>query len=361
MKIYKMHKPKIGITVGDLNGIGLEVALKTLADQRISKYCQPIIYGSAKVVSYHKNIVESSLLELDGELNLKERLQIVNCWHENVSIHLGHLSQDAGKYARLSLERAIDDLKNGRLDAIVTLPIHKKAMQLAGFGHVGHTEYLREQWPDHPTLMMMVSKELRLGLVTTHLPLSEVSKSLSKDLIIQKINLLSQSLKVDFGIEKPSIAVLGLNPHASDDGLIGQEEELIIRPAIIESKKSGNLVFGPFPADGFFGSGAYKKYDAVLAMYHDQGLIPFKTLSFESGVNFTAGLPIVRTSPDHGTAFDIAGKNQANPTSFRASLFLAIDICRNRKDYFDTVSNAVQRVQLESEAEDAPMEKIEDL
>jgi 4-phospho-D-threonate 3-dehydrogenase / 4-phospho-D-erythronate 3-dehydrogenase len=350
-----MEKPRIGITVGDLNGVGLEVALKTIADLRIYKYCNPMIYGSAKVVSYHKNIIENSAFDHSDERLLKDRIHIVNCWNDVVSISLGQINEDGGKYAMLSLERAVEDLRAGKLDAIVTSPIHKKALQLAGHGYVGHTEYLRQVWPDANALMLLVGDNMRVGLVTEHVPIKDVANKITKELVLSKINTMHQSLMVDFGIEKPAIAVLGLNPHAGDEGLIGKEEENIIRPAIVESKKSGMIVMGPFPADGFFGSGKYKKFDGILAMYHDQGLAPFKALSFGSGVNFTAGLPIVRTSPDHGTAFDIAGKNEANPESFRKSLFLAIDIVRNRKDYYDLKSNAVQRHTFESETEDTPI------
>jgi 4-hydroxythreonine-4-phosphate dehydrogenase len=351
-----MEKPRIGITVGDLNGVGLEVALKTIADKRIYHHCTPVIYGSPKVVSYHKNIVENSTLDHSDDRLLKDRIQIVSCWNDVVSIALGQINEEGGKYAMLSLEKAVEDLRAGKLDAIVTSPIHKKAIQLAGYGYVGHTEYLRQLWPDTNALMLLVGENMRVGLITEHVPIKDVANKITKELVISKINTMHQSLMVDFGIEKPAIAVLGLNPHAGDEGLIGKEEENIIRPAIVESKKSGMIVMGPFPADGFFGSGKYRKFDGVLAMYHDQGLAPFKALSFGSGVNYTAGLPIVRTSPDHGTAFDIAGKNEANPESFRKALFLAIDIVRNRKDYYDLKSNAVQRHTFESETEDTPIQ-----
>jgi 4-hydroxythreonine-4-phosphate dehydrogenase len=355
-----MDKPRIGITVGDLNGIGLEVVLKTLADKRIFNYCAPVIYGSPKVVSYHKNIVENQTADLSDDRNNKDRLPILSCWNDTVNIALGQINADGGKYAMLSIERAVADFKTGKIDAIVTAPIHKKAMQLAGFGYVGHTEYLQQQWPDQKALMLLVGDNMRVGLATEHVPVKDIASKITKELLIQKLNTLHQSLIVDFGIEKPSIAVLGLNPHAGDEGLIGKEEENIIRPAIIELKKSGMLVMGPFPADGFFGSGKHTKYDAILAMYHDQGLAPFKALAFSSGVNFTAGLSLIRTSPDHGTAFDIAGKNKADSESFRKALFLAIDVARNRKEYYDIKSNAVQRLSLESEAEDAPIQKIDE-
>jgi 4-hydroxythreonine-4-phosphate dehydrogenase len=360
VKERKMEKPKIGITVGDLNGVGMEVILKTISDPRIYQLCSPVIYGSPKVVSYHRNIVEPALAEQSDEKLLRERAHIVTCWQDNVNIALGQINADGGKYAMLSLEKAMADLKAGKIDAVVTAPVHKKAMEMAGFGYVGHTEFLQQQFPDNQALMLLVSDEMRVGLVTGHIPLKEVSQKITKELVIKKIQSLNQSLQVDFGIEKPSIAVLGLNPHAGDEGLMGKEDESIIRPAIVELKKSGILVMGPFPADGFFGSGKYKKFDGVLAMYHDQGLTPFKALCFESGVNFTAGLPIVRTSPDHGTAFDIAGKNKANPDSFRRALFMAMDVVRNRREFYDIKSNAVQRLSLESESEDAPIQRLDE-
>lgn len=355
-----MDKPRIGITTGDLNGVGMEVVLKTIADARISKLCTPVIYGSPKVVSYHRNIVDPSASEQNDDKWLRERTHIVTCWQDNVNIALGQVNADGGKYAMLSLEKALSDLKAGKIDALVTAPVHKKAMEMAGFGHVGHTEFFQKQFPDHQALMLLVSDDMRVGLATGHVPLKDVSQKITKELIIKKIQALNQSLQVDFGIEKPSIAVLGLNPHAGDEGLLGKEDETVIRPAIVELKKSGILVMGPFAADGFFGSGKHQKFDGVLAMYHDQGLTPFKALCFDSGVNFTAGLPIIRTSPDHGTAFDIAGKNKANPNSFRKALFMAVDIARNRKDYYDIKSNAVQRLSLESESEDAPIQRLEE-
>jgi 4-hydroxythreonine-4-phosphate dehydrogenase len=351
-----MENVRIGITVGDINGIGLEVILKTLADRRILDVRTPVVYGSSKVVSYHRNIVQ---LEDFQYQNLRaadrlaaDKLNIVNCWQENVSISLGKANSTGGKYALLSIEKAVEDLKQGFIDAIVTGPINKNAMHLAGFGHIGHTEYLADQFGTHSPLMLMVGDTLKVGLVTEHIPISAVAAAITTELLLHKINLLHKTLIVDFGIERPTIAVLGLNPHAGDEGLIGSEDDEIIKPAIAEAKKSGLLVNGPFPADGFFGSSKFNKYDGILAMYHDQGLAPFKALNFSSGVNFTAGLPVIRTSPDHGTAYDIAGKNMADPESFRKALFLAVDMVRNRKEYYEMTSNAVQRVELESEKAD---------
>ena len=339
-----MDKPKIGITIGDLNGIGMEVILKTLGEPKILNYCLPVIYGSTKVVSYHKNIVGiefpfQSLQRTDRFV--PDRVNIVNCWQENVNITLGKATDVGGKYALLSLEAAVQDMKEGIIDGLVTAPINKEAMQMAGFRFPGHTEYLNHVFGVKDSLMFMVSENLRVGLATNHLPISEVAGAIQKDMILRKIRLMHDTLRIDFGVDRPTIAVLALNPHGGDGGLIGKEDETMVRPAIIESKKSGIIVVGPFPADGFFGSGAYKKFDGILAMYHDQGLIPFKFAAFGGGINFTAGLPGVRTSPDHGTAYDIAGKNEADPTSFREALFAAIDIARNRKEFHDDRANAL--------------------
>ena len=332
---------------GNINGVGLEVILKTLSDSRILKICTPAIYASSKVVSYHKNIVgldNFSFQQLNSAERLKwDRVNVVNCWSDNVNITIGKLSDISGKYAKISLEQATNDLKAGYIDALVTAPINKKAMDSANFNYPGHTEYLTDKFDVKESLMLMVNENLRVGLVTNHLALKDVAANVTKEKIIRKLKLLNKSLKVDFGIEKPMIAILGLNPHASDGGVMGDEEEQIIRPVIIEAKKKGLMVLGPFPPDGFFGSGKYQKVDGILAMYHDQGLIPFKTLSFGKGVNFTAGLPIVRTSPDHGTAFDIAGRNEADPSSFRQALFLAIDIAKNRKRHAEMHANPIDR------------------
>ena len=312
-----MKKLKIGISIGDINGIGLEVILKTLGHPKIPQMFIPIVYGSSKVVSYHKNIVDKefdffSVRELE-KLN-SEKVNIINCWQENVNINLGSPSEESGQFAIRSLEAATKDLKEGKIDALVTAPLSKEAIKMANFPFPGHTEYLtKELGNGSESLMLMVNDGLRVGLVTNHLPLSEVVKTINKKLIINKIQVLNDTLKVDFGIEKPTIAVLGLNPHAGDGGVLGTEEEKMIRPAIVELKKKGVLVMGPFAADGFFGSGKHLKYDGIMAMYHDQGLVPFKALSFGNGVNFTAGLPFVRTSPDHGTAFDLAGKKYGRP------------------------------------------------
>ena len=343
----KVSKIRVGISIGDMNGVGLEVILKTLNNPETFKNFIPVIYGSSKVISYHKNIVglddfQFQPIKSAERLN-PNKVNILNCWDENVNITIGQLSEDGGKYAYISLDRAVNDLKEGLIDALVTAPINKKAMQLANFPYPGHTEYLTKEFDTKESLMMMVDGDLRVGLVTNHLPIREVANAVSKKKILEKLQIFNKSLKVEFGKERPIIAVLGLNPHAGDEGVIGEEEEKIIRPLIIECKKKGMVVMGPYSADGFFGSGDYKKFDGILAMYHDQGLIPFKSLSFGSGVNYTAGLPIVRTSPDHGTAFDIAGQNLADPASFRQALFLAVDIARNKRDYNEMHADPVEK------------------
>jgi 4-phospho-D-threonate 3-dehydrogenase / 4-phospho-D-erythronate 3-dehydrogenase len=354
--VEKTNKPILGITVGDINGIGLEVVLKALSHAKILNICVPVIYGSSKVVSYHKNIVALDEVNFQGQRNAErlamDRINVVNCWNDNVNITLGKPTDLGGKFAQISLEAAVKDLKSGLIDAVVTAPIHKKSMQLAGFGYVGHTEYLTSQFAVNDSLMMMTSETLRVGLVTTHLPLRNVASSITKEKIISKLNIFNETLKIDFGFEKPTIAVLSLNPHAGEEGMLGDEEENIIRPAVLDCKKKGLLTFGPFAADGFFGSGQFNKFNGILAMYHDQGLIPFKALTFGSGVNYTAGLPIIRTSPDHGTAFDLAGKNEADASSFIHALFLACDIYRQRKEYNELKANAVRRVETEMEKEE---------
>jgi len=338
-----MKKIKVGISIGDINGIGLEVILKTFSDGRLLEHCTPVIYGSSKVVSYHKNIIEDEFefhALRPGEPLNKHKANVVNCWQENVNITLGKPSELSGQYAGRSLEAAVKALRSGEVEALVTAPINKEAMKMAQFPFPGHTEYLARELGRGEHLMFMIHDDLRIGLATNHLPLREVADAIDKNLIKRKVEVMEESLKVDFGLERPTIAVLGLNPHASDGGVLGDEEEKFIRPAVVELKKGGKLVMGPFPADGFFGSGQHLKFDGILAMYHDQGLATFKAIAFGNGVNFTAGLTHVRTSPDHGTAYDIAGSNQADPTSFRRSLFLAIDIARHRSEYYSLRENA---------------------
>ncbi len=351
-----MRKPKIGISIGDVNGIGLEVILKALNDPRVLNMCTPIIYGASKVVSYHKNVAELESINFHNinspDRAKKESINVLNCWNENINITIGVINEVGGKYAKISLEAATQDLKSGTIDALVTAPIHKKSMQLAGFEHTGHTEYLTQELGQGQSLMLMVNDQLRIGLVTNHLPIREVAEAVTMELIEKKIEVMHKSLRRDFGIDRPKIAVLALNPHAGDEGLIGSEEIDIIVPAIKNAKRKGMLAMGPYPADGFFGAGKHTKVDGILAMYHDQGLVPFKALSFGAGVNFTAGLKSVRTSPDHGTAHDIAGTNQANPSSFRAALFLAIDTVRNRFEFDDRTKNPIRKSSNNSSKED---------
>ncbi len=335
---------KIGISIGDINGIGPEVIIKALEDNRILKSITPIVYGTYKVLSYHKNIINSNVnfhSVTSAKMAQANKNNIVTSWEQNVNITLGTASEEGGKYAKLSLEKAIQDLKSGDIDALVTAPINKFAMKKAQFNYGGHTEYLTEMDGKKESLMLMVSDDVKVALVTNHLPISKVASALSKELIIEKIKILNKALIEDFGYERPIISVLGLNPHASDDSVIGDEEEKIIRPAIVEAKKQGILVAGPYAADGFFGGNGWKKTDAILAMYHDQGLIPFKALSFGSGSNVTCGLSFIRTSPDHGTAYDIAGQNLADGTSLRNAIFRAAELVKNRKEYFDSRQNAL--------------------
>lgn len=341
-------KIKIGISIGDFNGIGPEVIIKALSNPMIMEHFIPVIYGSSKVLAYHKNIVKNanfSFVSVSNVNNLAyNKVNVYNVLDQQVNIELGKASQESGMFAYKALQQAVEDARNGHIDAIVTAPINKAAMQLAEFKHVGHTEFLQEYFNAKDTTMTMVSEAIKVALVTNHLPLEKVSQNITKERVLSKLKVLHKSLKEDFAIERPRIAVLGLNPHAGDDGLIGNQEEDIIKPAIKDMKNHGMLVSGPYPADGFFGSGDFSKFDAILAMYHDQGLAPFKLLSFGKGVNFTAGLPIVRTSPDHGTAYDIAGKNQANAESMRKAIFLAKDLYLNRKEYQDSTKDPVKKV-----------------
>ncbi|MCC6753894.1 MAG: 4-hydroxythreonine-4-phosphate dehydrogenase PdxA [Saprospiraceae bacterium] len=342
-----MEKIRVGISCGDINSISLEVILKALSHEMIYKNIIPVLYGNVKIASYHKNIAKLDTLSFNnlaqGERPRPGRLNLVNCWNENVTIALGKASPDGGKYAMLALDRALQDALSGEIDALVTGPINKLAMRMAGFAHFGHTGYLREKAGASDCLMFMVSEALKVGVVTDHLPLSQVAPAIQKDVVLRKIRIMEQSLMSDFGLEKPHLAVLGLNPHAGEEGLLGPEDEEIIRPAIIEAKKAGMFVSGPYPADSFFGTGTFNKFDGILAMYHDQGLIPFKTIASHEGVNFTAGLPFVRTSPDHGTAFDLAGKNEADPGSMFNALILAKDIVNQRKGYREMRENVLRK------------------
>lgn len=331
----KIHeRPRIGITIGDLNGVGPEIVMKSIADSRILSMLTPVIYGSAKVISFYKkqlNIEEFNYSQVKTRGQFASRnINVVNCWEEAIDIIPGKASRESGKAAMLAIKQACEDLKDGIIDALVTAPVDKLTIHSAEFPFKGHTEFLTQFFGSGDSLMFMVSDDLKIGLVTEHVPLKEVAALITKERIESKLRIMEQSLKKDFGITKPKIAVLGLNPHAGDGGLLGMEEEDIIKGVVSEQRSKGKLIFGPVPPDGFFGASQYKRYDAILAMYHDQGLIPFKTLAFENGINYTAGLPVVRTSPDHGTAYNIAGKNQANEQSLREAIFTAAAIIKHR-------------------------------
>ena len=308
-------KLKIGITIGDVNGIGIEVILKTLQDSRILSLCTPIIYGSSKAISYHKKALNIDNINFNivkkAEQAKPKTVNVYNCWDEELPISLGQPSDVGGEYAYISLDYAANELGEGSIQALVTAPINKHSIQSSQSSFIGHTEFLTQLYGAEDSLMMMINDQMKVGLVTNHVPVKDVSNKIKESRITSKLGLFDQSLKQDFGINAPKIAVLGLNPHAGDKGIIGKEEEEEILPAIIAAKEQGIMAIGPFSADGFFGTSDFKMFDGILSMYHDQGLGPFKALSFGNGINYTAGLPHVRTSPDHGTAFDIAGKNQS--------------------------------------------------
>ena len=331
-----MEKLKIGISIGDVNGIGLEIIIKTLADSKIFDYCTPIVYGHTKVASFYRRatgVDELNFNVIDHPSKaVPKRANMINCWSEDVKIEPGVANKEVGKYAFISLERATTDLLSGDIDALVTAPINKDTIQSEDFKFPGHTEYLQERGGGGDVLMFLVSDTLRVGVVTGHIPVTKIAESITTEKILSKLKLMDASLRNDFWLRKPKIAVLGLNPHAGDYGLIGSEETTTIIPAIEEARAADILAMGPYAADGFIANDTYLQFDGVLAMYHDQGLIPFKQIAFESGVNYTAGLSFVRTSPDHGTAFDIAGKNQASEVSFREALFSAIHIVKHRRE-----------------------------
>ncbi len=329
-----MKKLKIGISIGDFNGIGLEVIIKTFADSRMLDFCTPIIYGSFKLLSNYRKSLTISDFSFNKVQSVEEinpnKVNIINCWDNDVEITFGASTEEAGKHALTSLEFVANDLLNNKIEALVTAPINKNNIQSNEFNFAGHTEYLTEKF-EGESLMFMVSENLKIGVATNHIPINKVASTLTANTIFSKLKILNKSLIQDFMITNPRIAVLGLNPHAGDNGLLGTEEEQLIIPAINNAKSVGVNAFGPYAADGFFGSGNYKKFDAILAMYHDQGLIPFKSLSFGEGINYTAGLNVIRTSPDHGVAYDIAGKNKASVGSFRSAIYLVCDIHKNRK------------------------------
>lgn len=346
------NKLIVGITQGDGNGIGYEVIIKALGDARILDSFTPVIYGSSKIFGfYRKSLHNVEQIDTYVISNVKDakpkKINILNCLPDNVYVEPGKASAESAKGAITSLQTAVSDLKNGLIDVLVTGPINKRAMTQEGFGFTGHTEYLQHEFgaPEH--IMIMVSESLKIAVVTGHIRLADVAKSITTERILAKLRLLNQSLIRDFGVDKPRIAVLGLNPHCGDGGLIGDEEQQIILPAVQQATEEGILAFGPYSPDGFFGLGNYARFDATLAMYHDQGLAPFKALSFETGVNYTAGLPIVRTSPDHGTALEMAGRDEADPRSMMAAIFTAIDIFRHREEYDNLQKNKMEDLRLD--------------
>lgn len=339
-----MNKIKVGITHGDINGVSYEILIKALSDNRLFTNITPVLYGSPKVLAYYKKALNSHIQTntINNASECKQKVvNIVNCNSEDIRVEIGTSTEEAGLAAYQALEQASADLKDRKIDVLVTAPINKKNIQAAGFNFPGHTEYLATGFGNDEHLMILMNKDIKIGVVTGHIPIAKVSETITKDLIHKKLKVLNESLKNDFLVSKPKIAVLSLNPHCGDQGVIGTEEIDTIIPAIKEAKEQNILVFGPYPADGFFGSYEFKKFDAVLAMYHDQGLAPFKVIAFEDGVNYTAGLPIVRTSPSHGTAYDIAGKDIASEQSFREALYLAVDIYKNRNFQYNLEKDQV--------------------
>lgn len=331
------QKPIIGITLGDYNGVGPEVILKALQGNHFNRICTPVVYGSMRVLNRYKHLLEMKDWQLFGAQSLAnlnpKATNIISCWNDQqTETEPGKVTPEAGKAALACLQKAVADLKEGRLDAVVTAPINKANIQSEAFQFPGHTEYFTQSFDAADSLMFLVSEQVKVGVVTGHVPLGEVRTQVTAERIKQKLSLMIASLRRDFGVKKPRIAVLGLNPHAGEGGLLGDEENQVIGPVLQEFKNKGHLIFGPFPADGFFGAMQHRKFDAVLAMYHDQGLMPFKMLAFSDGVNFTAGLSVVRTSPDHGTAYDIAGKNQADENSLKQAIFTALEIIKNRTE-----------------------------
>lgn len=334
MSEQTLQKPVVGISLGDINGIGPEIVIKALADDRILQMLTPVVYGSAKVLSYYRKALQYTDFNYhqlnEGDKVHVGKVNVMNCWQEMIEINMGQETSEGGRAALLALQKAAQHLQDGTIHGLVTAPINKNNIQSDEFRFPGHTEFLTEAFGVKDSLMLLCSENLRVGVVSGHIPLKDVSEQITPERLRSKILILEKSLHNDFGIGKPRIAVLGLNPHAGEGGLLGSEEQDVIIPTIMELKEKGKLIFGPYPADGFFGNGQYKKFDGILAMYHDQGLIPFKTMAFESGVNYSAGLPVVRTSPDHGTAYDICGQGIASEESIREAIYLACDIIRRR-------------------------------
>lgn len=344
------HKPVIGITTGDLNGIGPEVIIRTFSDNRMLNLCTPVIFGSAKSINFYRKMLGEGHFNYQNIRNFEKlsqkQVNLFNCWDEEVIINPGQISDTAGKYAARSLSVAVQCLKDGQIEGLVTAPIHKKSIQGNDFHYTGHTPYLKEVFGVKEVVMLMVASQMRVAVLSEHVPISEAAQWVTMENILTKLQVLNESLIKDFGIEKPKIALLGLNPHAGDGGVIGAEEQQVIIPAINQAMNNGMLCFGPYSADGFFARSYYLHFDVVLAMYHDQGLIPFKSLAMGPGVNYTAGLPIVRTSPDHGTAFDITGKKMADPSSFRQAVFACIDIIRQRNNYEEATANPLVKSEI---------------
>ncbi len=345
------EKIKVGITQGDPNGIGLEVIIKTFSDPMMLEACTPILFGSQKTFSYHRKALNIEMRFnpiRSAEQAQHKQFNIFNAYEEEINIEFGKSTDIAGKYSLKSIEAACEALEQKKIDVLVTAPINKHNIQSENFSFKGHTDYLEMRFKSN-ALMFLCADTLRVGVVTGHVPLANVSAIISEEKIIQKLKIMNKTLLEDFGIRKPKIAVLGLNPHASDNGTIGGEENAVIVPAIAKAKNENISVFGPYSADGFFGNGMQNKFDAVLAMYHDQGLVPFKTLAFESGVNYTAGLSVIRTSPDHGVGYDIAGKNSANESSFRSAVYLACDIFKTRNGWKQMTANPLRSYAQERE------------
>jgi len=345
---HTQQKPVIGFSIGDINGIGTELIIKTFSDNRLLELCTPVIFGSGKVINFYRKAASETPFNYQNLRDLTRiahrQVNVLNCWEEEINVTPGQLNETGGKYAVRSLTMAVEALKEQKIQGLVTAPIHKSNTQSAEFNFTGHTPYLKHSFGANDVVMLMVAGDFRVGLVTEHVPLKEVAAHITREAILSKISIIHQSLIRDFGIDKPKIAVLGLNPHAGDEGLIGKEEETIIRPAIKEAKHNNYLVMGPFSADAFFARGQHEKFDAVLAMYHDQGLIPFKSLAKDNGLNYTAGLPVVRTSPDHGTAFDIAGKNKADHSSFLAAIYECLDIIERRNTFRENHRNPLKKI-----------------
>tara|TARA_B110000003_G_scaffold253173_1_gene268274 strand:+ start:1027 stop:2076 length:1050 start_codon:yes stop_codon:yes gene_type:complete len=340
----KKDKIVVGISLGDINGVGVEVVLKTFEDKRILEFCTPVLFGSSKIVSTHKKILNIET-PIQGIHSLDQivhgKINLLNSWKEDVEVAIGNATKLGGEYAFKSLNEATKAIKEDKVDVLVTAPINKDTIQSEEFNFSGHTEFLESNL-EGESLMILMNDFLRIGLITGHIPISKIAETITPELIERKVKILNRSLKQDFNINKPKIAVLGLNPHSGDNGVIGQEENQLIKPAINSIKESGIFVYGPYAADGFFGSKTYQQFDGVLAMYHDQGLAPFKALTFGNGVNYTAGLNKIRTSPDHGTAFDIAGKGKASSDSFKEAIFTAIKIFKNRNEYKELTQNVLR-------------------